>query len=206
MDKQYSKQYTSYCIATSKLIAKQQLKIKSPIVDVNNQLDEIFPSFDSLNKEILLGFWLIDTFSNCFSFFSVNRKQNNLYEDSLINQDTVFIIADVSIINNVATSVSYIQRERDIIVKIVYHATNVNFIEAKLFIRYGINHAMQLQDISCIISVTDAISAAKWIFDISTHLYCYELKCYDLKLKVLSNRTTLVLSNTRELDRVPNTK
>ena len=26
--------------------------------------------------------------------------------------------------------------------------------------------------------------------------------CYDLKLKGLSNRTTLVLSNTRELDRV----
>jgi len=31
-------------------------------------------------------------------------------------------------------------------------------------------------------------------------------KCYDLKLKGLSNKTTLVLSNTRELDRVPSTK
>jgi len=30
--------------------------------------------------------------------------------------------------------------------------------------------------------------------------------CYGLKLKVLSNKTTLVLSNTRELDRVPKTK
>ena len=30
--------------------------------------------------------------------------------------------------------------------------------------------------------------------------------CYDLKLKGLSNRTTLVLSNIRELDRVPTTK
>ena len=30
--------------------------------------------------------------------------------------------------------------------------------------------------------------------------------CYELKLKGLSNRTTLVLSNTRELDRVPKTK
>ena len=30
--------------------------------------------------------------------------------------------------------------------------------------------------------------------------------CYDLKLKVLSNKTTLVLSNTRELNRVPSTK
>ena len=30
--------------------------------------------------------------------------------------------------------------------------------------------------------------------------------CYDLKLKVLSDKTTLVWSNTRELDRVPKTK
>jgi len=32
------------------------------------------------------------------------------------------------------------------------------------------------------------------------------LYCYDLKLKRLSNRTTLVLSNTRKLNRVPSTK
>ena len=30
--------------------------------------------------------------------------------------------------------------------------------------------------------------------------------CYDLKLKVLSSKTTLVLSNTRELNRVSSTK
>jgi len=31
-------------------------------------------------------------------------------------------------------------------------------------------------------------------------------RCYDLKFKGLSNKTTLVLSNTRELDRVSSTK
>ena len=30
--------------------------------------------------------------------------------------------------------------------------------------------------------------------------------CYDSKLKELSNELTLVLSDTRELDRVPSTK
>ena len=30
--------------------------------------------------------------------------------------------------------------------------------------------------------------------------------CYELKSLVSDNRTTLVLSNTRELDRVPSTK
>ena len=33
-----------------------------------------------------------------------------------------------------------------------------------------------------------------------------EVRCYESKLKGLSNETTLVLSNTRELDRVPKTK
>jgi len=44
----------------------------------------------------------------------------------------------------------------------VYYTTNVNSMEAKLFtIRCGINHAIQLQDISHIIVVTDTIPAAK---------------------------------------------
>ena len=34
----------------------------------------------------------------------------------------------------------------------------------------------------------------------------YTYYCYELKLKELSNRTTLVLSNTREPDRVSSTK
>ena len=33
-----------------------------------------------------------------------------------------------------------------------------------------------------------------------------DYQCYESKLKGLSNETTLVLSNTRELDRVPSTK
>ena len=41
---------------------------------------------------------------------------------------------------------------------------------------------------------------------VSKQSYCNRAKCYDSKLKVLSNETTLVLSNTRELDRVPSTK
>ena len=35
---------------------------------------------------------------------------------------------------------------------------------------------------------------------------CYDYTCYELKFLELSNRTTLVLSNTRELNRVPSAK
>lgn len=72
------------------LISKQWLKIESPIINTNNQLNEVFSSFDSLNKEISPGFHLIDIFSNYFSFISVNQKALKL--QSLIRTDlTIFI-------------------------------------------------------------------------------------------------------------------
>jgi len=86
----------------------------------------------------------------------------NIYEEFLIKQDTMLIIADTSFKNNIITSVSHIWREQEIIAKLVHHASNVSSTEAKIFtIRCRINHAMQLQDISHIIIITDAILAAK---------------------------------------------
>jgi len=52
----------------SYITTKQWLKIKSSIVNTNNWLNEKFPSFNSLNKEISPGFCLVDIFSDCFSF------------------------------------------------------------------------------------------------------------------------------------------
>jgi len=106
-------------MAMSKLIAKQHLKIKSPIVNINNHLNGIFPSFDSLNKKFLPDFCLANIFPDHYFFSTVNpisltaqcNKLDNIYKESLINQDTIFIIADANIRNNVTTSVTYIQRE-----------------------------------------------------------------------------------------------
>ena len=53
------------------------MKIKSPIMDTNNHLDEIFLAFDSLNGELSLDFHFVDTFPNCFSFHLVNQKDTN---------------------------------------------------------------------------------------------------------------------------------
>ena len=56
------------------------------------------------------------------------------------------------------------------ILKTVYHIMNIASLEAELFtIRCGINYATQLQDISCIVIITDAISAARKIFDLNIH-------------------------------------
>ena len=84
------------------------------------------------------------------------------------------MINDASVKNKAAISISisYIYRGQKVITKSVHHAINITFIEAKLFaIKWGINHIVQLQDVTHIIVITDVIPAAKWIFDSSVHLY-----------------------------------
>jgi len=107
-------------MATSQLTFKQNLKIKSPIVDINHRLNQILPAFDNLNKELSPGFRLVDTFPNRFSFNVVKHKDakartahlnklENVYRASKDDPNTLFIISDVSLKNNIATSVTYIQ-------------------------------------------------------------------------------------------------
>jgi len=129
------------------------LKIKSSIINTNNCLNKVFPF---LNKELSLGFHLVDTFSDCFYFYSVNQKdadaiishQNKLdsiYGDSLINLDTVLIISDTSVKNNMATLILYIYRGQEIITKSIHHTINITFSETELFgIKCSINHTTQL--------------------------------------------------------------
>jgi len=82
----------------------------------------------------------------------------------------MLIVLDASVKNNVATSISYICRGQEMILKTVHHTMNIASLEAELFtIRYGINYATQLQDISCIVIITDAIPAARKIFDLNIH-------------------------------------
>jgi len=54
LDIHHSKQVDPYCISMSYLTPKQCLKIKSPIVDTNNHLNQVLLVFNSLNKELSL--------------------------------------------------------------------------------------------------------------------------------------------------------
>jgi len=57
----------------------------------------------------------------------------------------MFIISDASVKNNIAISISHIQREHDIVMKSIYYAMNISFTEAKLFIiRCSISQATQI--------------------------------------------------------------
>ena len=76
------------------------------------------------------------------------------------------MVTDVSVKNNVTSSIAHIHVHSKPIVKKLHHAINVTSTEVEFFaIRYGINQTSYLQNISKIIVVTDSIHAAKKIFD-----------------------------------------
>ena len=52
------------------LMAKQRIWLKSPLIDVDDKHNEIFPSFSFFNKEFKPGNHLVDIFPDCFSFHS----------------------------------------------------------------------------------------------------------------------------------------
>ena len=94
-------------------------KIKSSIVDTKNCLNEVFPSFNRLYKDLLPRFWLVDNFSNHFSFYTANHKDtevknahlytlDKIFDNFLSNINTILIISDTSIKNNVATLILHI--------------------------------------------------------------------------------------------------
>jgi len=83
------------------------------------------PAFDSLNRKLPLGFYLIDNFPDCFFFLTVDYKDaeartayhnklENIFEDSSQSNDIILIISDTSIKNNITTLILHIRREYDI--------------------------------------------------------------------------------------------
>ena len=104
-------------------------KNQSPIIDINNHLNQVLPVFDSLNKEFSLGFQSVDTSSDHFS------------------SNTIFIISNISV-------------------------KNILFTKAELFaIRYDISQSFQIQDVICIVIITNTILVAKRIFDLTYYPY-----------------------------------
>ena len=159
------------------ITSKQWLNIKSSIVDTNNHLNGIFPSFNSFNSEFSPEFRLIDLFSSCFSFYQANCKDkdcktthlcklDDIFKDASLNTNLIIVISDTSIRNNVATSIAHIYSYSNIVKKTLHYAVDVTLTEAELFaIRYRINQAIQVLNIFYIVVITDAIHAALHIFD-----------------------------------------
>jgi len=86
---------------------------------LSHNINQILPAFDNLNKELSSRFHLVDTFPNYFLFNIVKYKNTkvrtiylnklkNAYRISKDNPNTLFIITDASVKNNIATLVIHI--------------------------------------------------------------------------------------------------
>ena len=161
----------------------QKSLIKGHLLDSNIKTHGIFPSFSPLDPEFSSGNCIMDKFSNRFSFNLVNKKVENRNKtrgqelDEMVLQcfsdsQMALVIADTSIKNDIATSISHIHSSNRLLVKTVHHASFVTSTEVELFaIRCSINQACIINNVSKIVVVTDSIHAAKKIFDCGSHPY-----------------------------------
>jgi len=68
--------------------------------------------------------------------------------NALMNPYSTIIVLDVNIKNNIATSIAHVHSYNSLVIKMIHHATNIIFTEAKLFaIRCRINQAVQVPNI-----------------------------------------------------------
>ena len=148
---------------------RQKSNIKGHLINSNNKLFGVSPSFSPLNPEFIPGSRVVDIFPDRFSFNLANKGINdNLHTQQLNNMtlqsssspNMAIIVTDVSVKNDIATSIFHIHTFNQPMIKTVHHAAFVTSTEAKLFtIRCSI------ENISKIIVVTNSIHAARKIFD-----------------------------------------
>ena len=192
LESKYSTIDNNHCLLLKRLTSKQQLNVKSPIVDANNKLNRIFNSFNPFSCNFSLGNRLINIFPSHFSFYLSDRKNieskkahmcklNKLILQMSVDPRTAVIVSDVSIKNQVATFITHIHVHDNPVIKTLHHTINVTSTEAKLFaIRCGLNQATQLNSIERIIVIMDSIHTAKRIFDSSIHPY--QVQCYKTRV------------------------
>ena len=155
----------------------QRTLTKGHLIDSSIKSNGIVPSFSPLDPEFSPGHCIIDNFSNRFSFNLVNRKEKEIHKiraqelDEMVLSNssipnTALVVTDASIKNDITTSISHIHSANCPLIKTVHHASFVTSSEAELFaIRYGINQACSLDNISKIIIVIYSIHAARKIFN-----------------------------------------
>jgi len=116
------------------------------------------------------------------------NKLNKLIFKALLEPDTVIIISDASIRNNVTTSITHIHLFNNPFKKILYHAISITSIEVKLFaIRCRINQAIQIPGSSHIIIITDIFYLAQKNFDSFMHPYQLQSILISKELRVFFN-------------------
>jgi len=127
----------------------QKSSIKGHLIDSNNKLFGVFPFFSLLSPEFIPGSRIVDVFSDRFLFNLANKDKNNkmciqqldnMTLQSFSSPNTAIVITDVSVKNDIATSISHIHAYNHPLIKTVHYTAFITSTEVKLFtIRCSIN-------------------------------------------------------------------
>ena len=131
------------------LTSCQKTIAKGHLIDSNNKLYGVFPTFSPLHPEFNLGSRIVDIFSDQFSFNLVSKEKNNKKHYQQLDEMTLqssssphmaIVVIDASIKNDIATSISYVHICDHSLIKMVHYAAYVTSTELELFaIRCSIN-------------------------------------------------------------------
>jgi len=160
LESRNSSSHESHHISLDKLIPRQCSIIKGSLVNMDNRFNKVFPSFSPFNYEFSPGNRLINIFSNCFSFHSLNEKSKQDVKNHLQNLDNItiqassdplsmIVVTDTSIKNQIAMLIAYIHRSDNLVIKTIHHVVNITSTEAELFaIRCSINQTTLLPNVN----------------------------------------------------------
>jgi len=181
MNSQYNAPLTHNFISLDSLTNQQHSLIKGHLVDMANRFNKCFPSFIPLHSEFSPRLRVINNFSDHISFNVHDKEKDNkshahqlddMVLKSSLSPFTAIIVSDASIKNNVATSISHIHINNKPLTKTIHHAVHITSTEAELFaIRCSINQAMNFNNVSKIIVITNSIHAARKFFEPSVYSY-----------------------------------
>ena len=146
-----------------------------------NRFNKSFPSFIPLHSEFSPRLRIIDNFSDHISFNIHDKGKDDkhcthwldkLTLESSSFSSTAIIVSNASIKNDVAISILHTHTYNRHIIKTIHHMVYVTSTESELFaIRCSINQALNLNNMSKVIVITDSIHMVRKIFKLSIHPY-----------------------------------
>ena len=162
---------------------KQQTNLKSPIKDINEQLNNVRNCFNPLHLFFSPGSQIVNHFSSRISFYSPSSSSdkdlnqhlqslNLAFRSSQVNHNSAAVITDGGVKkSHVATAAVHIWAN-SVIKQLQVHSLNVISIEVELMaIHTGLISAMEIDNIHDITVITDSIAAARKILESKVDLF-----------------------------------
>ena len=81
LESRLSNNHTYHSLSLDSLTHCQRENIKGTIIDMDNQYNEVFPSFDSLNTEFSPSSYIINVFPSHFFFHPFTKSNDNNLEN-----------------------------------------------------------------------------------------------------------------------------